>query len=535
MRHVARLLVAALLVPALLLGFVPAAAAAPNGVWILGEKTGSNVSGWEYADYAFPEPDCAIRARWTGYTGLGDASVNLEVEGKCEWVFTPHVSEVIFEGPSSCSITVPVTSEETSSWWDPSDETSFSGSLSTFTGCAIDRWTAVIPKNNLPDAEVYGDIALGDVSDSDTDGDCLVDVKYFSGGPILNPPGSSNVYFKMEMTVYSPIVQTIYTRAAIRIYKPDGNQATYPSSGLGGVKTIPLEIGLNTVTVADFDTFYDIPADLASLDEISFANVSRDWPATNGNLVTVRKVSATSPGAEDDGLATTHWTSDTSDPTRKSCTYHFGRGLWNAGGLDEMPGGGGDEELPEDLDSESDEGAEPPLEAGCSFSLTDPTTWASGGICALVYLMKKAVGLLRKILAAIANGVGGAVNLAWDGLAALWVPEDGYVDAKFDDVRSDWDASGPGEWGGAVGDTVTAVGDLGSSAGGCDGPTVAGEVGGIGYSLDPLDSCEAPMSGVALTVKTLLTLFLVVGGVFAAARPLMAAFGMNAPTPGQSS
>lgn len=90
--------------------------------------------------------------------------------------------------------------------------------------------------------------------------------------------------------------------------------------------------------------------------------------------------------------------------------------------MGEAPPGGGSADEPTD-EPDAPESGDP-----CNFELTDPTTWASAGICALIDLITTIWNdFLEKIpgwLAAIVDPIVDAINALWDGLVGLFVPDE---------------------------------------------------------------------------------------------------------------
>lgn len=265
------------------------------------------------------------------------------------------------------------------------------------------------------------------------------------------------------------------------------------------------------------------------------------------------------------------------------CAYYWGQKITNIpadntdeplgpvdppGYVDPGPGGSSTEPTP-------DNAPEPQPDTGCGFSVTDPSTWASAGICALVGLIGNVIDALMDILkavkglgAAIVNGITaaltGMVDLFETMLTAVFVPSEDPFESALGDARETWYQSNGGDWqdtilggggqqmsarvitptdggggnpsGGPIavgsglpnvttGLSVPSKGTNRFSAyvttgAGCRGPVfniarltqdIPG--GGIGSDeFDPLDSCSGKMADFAKVAHMLLTIIVAVGG-----------------------
>lgn len=120
----------------------------------------------------------------------------------------------------------------------------------------------------------------------------------------------------------------------------------------------------------------------------------------------------------------------------------------------------------------------PPAAAGCDFSFSDPSTWAGGGICALVALMAQVLdalswlsflgdilGVLGDVLSALIGLVADLAEAIGDLLRTLFIPSpDSW---NLDGLVNQWENRGPGQLAGEVGEGVGGVADGFSGGGGC--------------------------------------------------------------------
>lgn len=565
-RHLAATLVTALLVPALLLGVLGRAAEAVTvDTWKAATITGDNVQDLEIGGVGIDSsPSCAFDFRYRNYSGLGDVSVNAEVRGKCTWLFgliNDPLESITLTGLNGgtglpCSVvTTGYTQVDSGSWYNPLDVATFSGTGSAFsTGCDVTagkvRW------NSSPfDLEVTFTVDLGEVEEAAlpvTSGNC--------GSLTIN--ALEVHYARIDSGTSYKVKPTWHLRATVPSAGTWGMGSLSPKylfpigPGVLGSATVQFDGGQAATQVGDFfhgtttavtteaatvDFYWrgtaisggysgnilrpSDAANVAAIPESYFDNAIK--PGTSGDAAShyvriYRSTASSAPGA---------WDADGFSGDTISCTIFL-----NATGVSDpqnvSPGGGGTVGVPDPDDPDSTTGV--PVEEGdaaidgrCTFSWTDPTTWASGGICQLVALVQRMIGWLRTIagyIAAIPSSILG-------GLSALFVPDPTNIQTRFGEVKTAFDASGPGEWGSAVGDTVGAVSSLGSSGAGCGGPVLAGSLGGASYDLAPLDACTAPMSTVANVVKVALSLMVAVGGVLAAAHPLASSLGLSLREP----
>lgn len=170
--------------------------------------------------------------------------------------------------------------------------------------------------------------------------------------------------------------------------------------------------------------------------------------------------------------------------------------------------------------TEPDDDSTVPTGGGCNFSLGDPDSWLSGGMCAVVGLLGQALKLLGKVV----DGVLGIASAILDGLADLFVPSDGYLDGKVSALTGDWQDTKPGA-------TVTAFTDQTfdlTGASGCGGiPMQVDLPGGVQIDENIGEACSGTMATVASVVKLVSSLLLVVFGGLAVLRALGSGFGWD--------
>lgn len=213
-----------------------------------------------------------------------------------------------------------------------------------------------------------------------------------------------------------------------------------------------------------------------------------------------------------------------------ACAFYWGAKLYEAAGtttddplgpLDPVP------ETPPDL---PDPEVPPGDPRDCSFSWTDPTTWATGGICEIVrQLIKIAAaitGLAAAIAAAIVGAFAGVVDAILDGLEALFIPDQAKLREDLQRVKTAWEDSPPMVLIGSVGDVAEAVEVPAPS--GCQGPalTFPRPTGGTS-TVYPLAACAGSVATVATIVKAGLTALVFLGGFMVAVRIVGSAFGLQ--------
>lgn len=147
----------------------------------------------------------------------------------------------------------------------------------------------------------------------------------------------------------------------------------------------------------------------------------------------------------------------------------------------------------------------------CTFDFTDPSTWASAGICQLVGL----IGALLEVIAGIPAAI-------LDGLVGLFVPDPDVIAAEVDGLQAAWEDS-------TIGNYATALGDLEvpTASGGCSGPTVAFSIKGKDVSWEPLNACGGAMATLASLAKLLITVGVCLFGGIALVRVIGKGFGWS--------
>lgn len=115
------------------------------------------------------------------------------------------------------------------------------------------------------------------------------------------------------------------------------------------------------------------------------------------------------------------------------------------------------------------------------------------------------------------------------GCVLKWafVPPEGTLEADFGNVSGAWTSSPPGAYLAGFGDMAGAFGDLGTGAGGCEGPAL--DVLTL-EDWHPLSACQAPMSTLAAVIRTGLVVVVYVGAAILAARMISAALGLQLPS-----
>lgn len=155
----------------------------------------------------------------------------------------------------------------------------------------------------------------------------------------------------------------------------------------------------------------------------------------------------------------------------------------------------------------------------CHFDPLDPSSWLAGGMCAAVGLLIKVFGKLKEI----ATAIGGLVESIMDGLLGLFVPDEGFADQAFDQVRADFDNTSLVKWL----DALTEMGD-GGAVNGCAGLPLQVEMpGGVMIDEHLGAACSGSAATAAGMVRTALTAVLIVGGGFTCVRVLGQAFGWS--------
>lgn len=165
-------------------------------------------------------------------------------------------------------------------------------------------------------------------------------------------------------------------------------------------------------------------------------------------------------------------------------------------------------------------------ESGCQgFSLTDPGSWASAGICAVARGLAALVGVMEAVLDAIL-AVAGAIL---QGLQALFVPSSGFFEAETADVKDAWAQTPPVVIGSELG-SIPGKFVQPASAASCKGPDIPVKVPyfELDKKLYPFSTCDPDAATVASIAKVCMQIALALGGLLVGARILASAFGVDA-------
>jgi hypothetical protein len=555
-RGVSTALLAMLLVPALLLGLSRAALAATSGTWITAHQTGDNALGIPGVDFGIAAPLCEFQARWQAIDSLGDTTGTVEVDGSCSYLYSVITQDATLhlEGPSSCERVVDIATTKTSDWWSIGFDSDIAGSnTSVLTGCAIDSYTLVFHQPG-PDLQLTGTIALGDGEMAPapvTSGNCgtmtvnAIEVYYQHASWTAGSPATYKLKPMLHVRVTVPNASTWTFSGAWSAALPTATTPTTYSDSL--VNPVAGDVlagsGLRSVTTSGAATI-DLyargsggaggltgsvvsPASVTSLGDPDLPPLLNNSyvKATSGNFGSnFLRISATS-GATGAGSWTGNVYTATGSGSTLSCVIHPGA----TGGVDGVPqnitpGGAGTIGVPTADDTPgtpptSDTPSDAATESSCDFSFTDPGSWASGGICAIVGLMQRLIAAVKAVPGAILAGVG-----------AFFIPDSDVISGEFSSMNAAFTASDQGEWSAGAGTVFTELGATGGGTG-CQGPVLT--VPGLGegsvpaFDVTPLDACDEPMSTVAGMVRFFISLFSVVGGLFAAVSHLGSAFGMH--------
>lgn len=174
---------------------------------------------------------------------------------------------------------------------------------------------------------------------------------------------------------------------------------------------------------------------------------------------------------------------------------------------------------PVDTEPEPDPVADPlPDTQTCNFSFTDPSSWLSGGMCALIGLIGKLIDRVGEVVSA----VFGLPAKIMDGLRELFIPSDGFMDAAFGDISDAWDDTVLMKYADGLADL-----DPGGSSS-CGGIPITVTMPG-GHVIDERlgDACSGAMAGPAGMVRVALSVVLVVSGAVACVRAVGAGIGWN--------
>lgn len=161
----------------------------------------------------------------------------------------------------------------------------------------------------------------------------------------------------------------------------------------------------------------------------------------------------------------------------------------------------------------------PAQQTGCGFSITDPSTYASAGICELVGFVQELIDAVNNVATAVGHVLDGLISL----LQACFVPDQAKLTADIDGVQQSWSTNTLGNYLAPVSNMLPASIDGGD----CHGPTVTIPLEGKTYSDQPLDACSGAMSDLATASRGFLSATFVVCGAFACIRILGRAFGWD--------
>lgn len=138
-------------------------------------------------------------------------------------------------------------------------------------------------------------------------------------------------------------------------------------------------------------------------------------------------------------------------------------------------------------------------------------------------------GWLAALLGKLIDAVTGLVGAILDGLKALFIPSQGFLDNRINNLSGAWDNTAIGKLGTALGD-ITPGG-----VSGCGGmPLVVDFGNGVTISESIGAACSGPMASAAGMVRMALSAVLVLGGAVACVRAVGSGFGWN-PGIGQGS
>lgn len=136
------------------------------------------------------------------------------------------------------------------------------------------------------------------------------------------------------------------------------------------------------------------------------------------------------------------------------CSFYWGKKIADTGSATDTPLGA----MP--LPTDPPPAPEPTDQPGdvadggsCDFSISDPGTWLSGGMCSLVGLMARAVSILGKLpglLGSIVSAVGAIpaaiLNGLGNALSALFIPDAGVMGNALNEISSGVTGGGAGWW-----------------------------------------------------------------------------------------
>lgn len=231
-----------------------------------------------------------------------------------------------------------------------------------------------------------------------------------------------------------------------------------------------------------------------------------------------------------------------------ACQFYWGEKIADiAGSTDDEPipwNPEGPEPEPDPCDPESegyDEEAcdpgEPPAGSSCTFSFSDPSTWAGAGMCQIVKLIYSLIDAVK--------GIAGAIL---SGLEALFVPSAGFFEDALTDAGLDPEEGSFGEYGemaegldGSTGSTmpeapftfsVEGVASLSGGSGGCEGPSITWHMW-EGGTIEPLNACSGILAEIVPKARMFLMAIVVVAAGFRGFGFITAALGVQHKDPWQ--
>lgn len=185
----------------------------------------------------------------------------------------------------------------------------------------------------------------------------------------------------------------------------------------------------------------------------------------------------------------------------------------------------------DDLPPDDDDPDVPPGDDACGdFSLFNPATWASGGICVLIQAVVKLIDLFGKMLSILADILRffvGFFDALLDLLLSLFVPDGDALAAHIDGLSGLFDESPAGGWTDAL-----SSGLSGSPSGGCAGPTFSPPAiaGADLPEMTPFDACGDNASAASI-VRTVISLSVALSGGFLILRMILTSLGIRTAAP----
>lgn len=208
-----------------------------------------------------------------------------------------------------------------------------------------------------------------------------------------------------------------------------------------------------------------------------------------------------------------------------NCVWYFGEKFFDEAGTTTDNPAGPIAPYTEPVDAPAPEPDTYPEGEGassCTFSWTDPATWASAGICAVAQILMRVVALLGDVIEAIAAVPAQIMAALGDMLTGLFVPSESFMDGQVSELDGAWDDTSVAKWK----DAFTGQAFTGSASG-CGGLPVAWSMGGQNFNFTLLAACTGAMVNVAAVIKLILTAGLVIFGGLTCLRALGSGFGWN--------